>query len=106
MLSGRDAFLKEVWTWVGEYGGRIKDQLRRMGSSVDWSRCVFTMDDQRNVSVREAFVKLFEAGSIYRDNRLVNWCCTLRTAVSDIEVDYVDIPKVRGVWNWHGFIRP
>lgn len=95
MPAGRDAFLKEVWTWVGEYGGRIKDQLRRMGSSVDWSRCVFTMDDERNVSVREAFVQLFEGGSIYRDNRLVNWCCTLRTAVSDIEVDYVDIPKVR-----------
>jgi tRNA synthetases class I (I, L, M and V) len=54
------------------------------------------MDDERNVSVREAFVRLYEQGSIYRDNRLVNWCCTLKTAVSDIEVDYVDIPKVRG----------
>jgi valyl-tRNA synthetase len=90
---GREAFLGEVWKYVDEYGGRICGQLRRLGSSVDWRRQVFTMDDRLSCAVREAFVRLHAEGLVYRDNRLVNWCCRLKTAVSDIEVDYIDVPK-------------
>ena len=176
LSTGREAFLREVFKWVDEYGGRICLQLRRMGSSVDWERCVFTMDETRSVreqtrahahahvctegeawwqthsqrqqhlhmgnvhssflpsflppssplfcpapipplnayppgfdapaqpchvwlvsyavqrAVLEAFVRMYESGCIYRDNRLVNWDARLRTAVSDIEVDYIDVP--------------
>ncbi|KAL6761966.1 tRNA synthetases class I-domain-containing protein [Haematococcus lacustris] len=102
---GRDAFLEQVWGWVGEYGGRICDQLRRLGSSVDWSRQVFTMDTNLSRAVNEAFVRMHEAGVIYRDNRLVNWDCKLKTAVSDIEVDYVDIPR-RTLLNVPGYAEP
>lgn len=94
---GRDGFLEEVWKYVDDYGHRITNQLRRLGSSVDWSRSVFTMDDTRSAAVNEAFVQMHEKGLIYRDNRLVNWCCKLKTAVSDIEVDYIDVPKRMGV---------
>ena len=90
---GREAFLEEVWKYVDEYGGKICHQLRRLGSSVDWSRQAFTMDDNLSAAVKEAFVRLHTGGLIYRDNRLVNWCCKLKTAVSDIEVDYIDVPK-------------
>lgn len=90
---GRENFLKEVYQWVEQYGNKIFVQLRRLGSSVDWSRSVFTMDEKRSAAVLEAFVRMYEQGCIYRDNRLVNWCCRLKTAVSDIEVDYIDIPK-------------
>ena len=89
---GREDFVKLVWDWKNEYGGNIVRQLRRIGSSVDWSREAFTMDPVRSRAVTEAFVRLHDAGLIYRDNRLVNWCCTLRTAISDIEVEYIDIP--------------
>ncbi len=68
------------------YGGKIFGQMRRMGISVDWDRLAFTMDDNLVAAVQEAFVRLFQEGLIYRENRLVNWCCTLHTAVSDIEV--------------------
>ena len=94
---GREDFLKEVWKYVDDYGHRITNQLRRLGSSVDWSRQVFTMDETRSNAVNEAFVQMHNKGLIYRDNRLVNWCCKLKTAVSDIEVDYIDIPKRTGV---------
>ena len=94
---GREDFLKEVWSYVDDYGHRITNQLRRLGSSVDWSRQVFTMDETRSHAVNEAFVQMYEKGLIYRDNRLVNWCCKLKTAVSDIEVDYIDIAKRQGV---------
>ena len=83
---GREKFLTEVYKWVDEYGGTICNQLRRIGSSVDWDRKAFTMDDNLSRAVLEAFVRLHEDGLIYRDNRLVNWCCRLKTAVSDIEV--------------------
>ncbi|GAX73886.1 hypothetical protein CEUSTIGMA_g1336.t1 [Chlamydomonas eustigma] len=102
---GREAFLTEVWKWVDEYGGRICDQLRRIGSSVDWSRKAFTMDDNLSRAVLEAFVRMHEQGCIYRDNRLVNWCCRLKTAVSDIEVDYIDIPK-RTLLSVPGYEQP
>ena len=90
---GREAFLEEVWKYVDEYGGKICHQLRRLGSSVDWERQAFTMDDNLSTAVKEAFVRFHAEGLIYRDNRLVNWCCKLKTAVSDIEVDYIDVPK-------------
>ena len=86
MPAGRDKFLQEVFAWVDNYRGKIRTQLCRIGSSVDWSRLRFTMDDDLCAAVREAFVRLHGDGLIYRDNRLVNWCCTLHTAVSDIEV--------------------
>jgi valyl-tRNA synthetase len=102
---GREAFLEEVWKYVDDYGHRITNQLRRLGSSVDWSRSVFTMDKTRSNAVNEAFVQMYEKGLIYRDNRLVNWCCKLKTAVSDIEVDYIDVPKRMGV-NVPGYDEP
>lgn len=83
---GREAFVQETWKWKEQYGNRITDQLRHLGVSTDWSRERFTMDDNLSRGVKEAFVRLHEQGLIYRDNRLVNWCCTLRSAISDIEV--------------------
>ena len=75
----------EVYKWVDTYGGKILAQLRRMGASPDWSRLAFTMDDKLSAAVLEAFLRLHKEGLIYRDNRLVNWCTRLKTAVSDIE---------------------
>ncbi len=88
---GREEFLKQVFVWVDQYRDRINDQLSRLGSSVDWERKAFTMDETRSAAVKAAFLQLHEKGLIYRDNRLVNWDCVLKTAVSDIEVDYIDI---------------
>uniref|UniRef100_A0A7S1CA53 valine--tRNA ligase n=1 Tax=Bicosoecida sp. CB-2014 TaxID=1486930 RepID=A0A7S1CA53_9STRA len=88
---GREAFISEVWKWKESYGNRITTQLRHLGASVDWSREAFTMDDNLSVAVKEAFVRLTEEGLIYRDTRLVNWSSTLKTAISDIEVDYIDL---------------
>ncbi|KAF9617189.1 hypothetical protein IFM89_035071 [Coptis chinensis] len=88
---GRERFVSEVWKWKDEYGGTILDQERRLGASLDWSRECFTMDERRSKAVTEAFVRLHREGLIYRDYRLVNWDCVLRTAVSDIEVDHKDI---------------
>ena len=84
--AGRAKFLEKVFEWKETKGNRICDQLRRIGSSVDWDRLVFTMDAPRSAAVKEAFIRLHKDGLIYRDNRLVNWDCTLRTAVSEIEV--------------------
>lgn len=83
---GREKFVAEVWKWKELYGSRITQQLRSLGVSVDWSREHFTMDDQLATAVVEAFVRMFNDGIIYRDTRLVNWCCQLRSAISDIEV--------------------
>ena len=88
---GREAFLREVFAWKEQYGSTICSQLRRLGSSLDWSRERFTMDDMLSKAVREAFVRLHRDKLVYRDNRLVNWCCKLKTAISDIEVDYIDL---------------
>ncbi|KAK9797446.1 hypothetical protein WJX73_007614 [Symbiochloris irregularis] len=90
---GREAFIKEVFKWVESYGGRIQGQIRRMGASPDWDREAFTMDSQLSRAVVEAFVRLHADGLVYRHNRLVNWDCTLKTAISDIEVDYIDVPE-------------
>ncbi|MEN8107458.1 MAG: valine--tRNA ligase [Pseudomonadota bacterium] len=83
---GREAFIKRIWDWKHESGGTITRQLRRMGSSVDWSRERFTMDTGLSEAVRETFVRLYEEGLIYRGKRLVNWDPVLHTAVSDLEV--------------------
>jgi valyl-tRNA synthetase len=91
--GGREAFVKEVWAWKEQYGSTITGQLRSLGVSVDWSRERFTMDAQLSAAVGEAFVRLHERGLIYRDTKLVNWCCALRTAISDIEVEHIDLEK-------------
>ena len=83
---GRDAFIDRIWDWKEESGGNITRQLRRLGSSLDWSRERFTMDDGLSDAVQEVFVKLYEEDLIYRGKRLVNWDPVLHTAVSDLEV--------------------
>ena len=83
--------MQKVWDWKEEYGGKINNQFRRMGISVDWQRFAFTLDDVRYPAVIEAFCRMYEKGLIYRDTRLVNWCCTLNTALSDQEVDHIDL---------------
>ncbi|KAG1360302.1 hypothetical protein G6F62_000102 [Rhizopus arrhizus] len=88
---GRAAFVKEIWNWKQKYGDRILHQMRRMGASLDWDEEFFTMDAKRTRAVENAFMKLYKDGLIYRDTRLVNWCCALETVISDIEVDYKDI---------------
>jgi valyl-tRNA synthetase len=85
---GREAFLEKVWEWKRIKGGRITQQLRKLGASVDWSREVFTMDEKLGIAVTEAFVRMYDQGHIYRKKRLVNWCSKLNTAISDIEVDH------------------
>ncbi|HEX4154349.1 MAG TPA: valine--tRNA ligase [Acidobacteriaceae bacterium] len=84
---GREAFTERVWQWKNQYGGAITEQMRRLGVSVDWSREYFTMDDRLSVAVREAFVRLWEQGLIYRGAYIVNWDPQLQTALSDLEVD-------------------
>jgi len=83
---GRDGFIEKVWAWKQESGDTIERQMRRMGTSGDWSRSVFTMDPMPSKAVNEAFVRLFEQGLIYRGQRLVNWDPVLKTAISDLEV--------------------
>jgi valyl-tRNA synthetase len=85
---GRDAFIERVWQWKAESGGKIIGQLKRLGASCDWKRERFTMDEGLSRAVREVFVRLFEEGLIYRDNRLINWCPRCHTALSDIEVEH------------------
>lgn len=87
---GREAFIKRVWAWKAEYGGRIIHQLKKLGASCDWSRERFTLDDGLSAAVREVFVRLFEEGLAYRDNRLINWCPRCHTALSDLEVEHED----------------
>ncbi|KAI8050617.1 tRNA synthetases class I-domain-containing protein [Syncephalis plumigaleata] len=87
----RDEFLSHVWQWKNQCGDRIFQQLRRVGASLDWTHTYFTMDDTRSLAVNMAFCRLYNDGLIYRDTRLVNWCCALRTVISDIEIDYEDI---------------
>ncbi|MHB1935171.1 MAG: valine--tRNA ligase [Acidobacteriaceae bacterium] len=83
---GREAFVERVWEWRQEYGGAILDQMKRLGASVDWSREYFTMDERLSVAVKEAFVRLYEQGLIYRGAYIVNWCPRCQTAISDLEV--------------------
>lgn len=85
---GRQAFINRVWKWKAEYGGKIIHQLKKLGASCDWTRERFTLDEGLSKAVREVFVRLFEEGYIYRDNRLINWCPRCNTALSDLEVEY------------------
>ncbi|XP_071802755.1 valine--tRNA ligase-like [Asterias amurensis] len=89
---GREKFVEEIWKWKNEKGDRIYNQLRLMGSSVDWDRACFTMDPKLVKAVQEAFVRMHDDGTIYRSNRLVNWSCTLKSAISDIEVEKRELP--------------
>jgi valyl-tRNA synthetase len=89
---GREAFIERVWKWKGESGGHICQQLRRLGTSVDWQRDQFTMDDNLTAAVMEVFVRLYDEGLIYRGKRLVNWDPVLHTALSDLEVLQEDEP--------------
>ena len=88
---GREAFLKEVWKWKNEHGSTITRQLRRLGSSCDWTRERFTMDEGLTKAVREAFVTLYERGLIYRGNYIINWCPRCQTALSDEEAAHKDM---------------
>jgi valyl-tRNA synthetase len=83
---GREAFVERVWAWKGHYGGAILEQMKRLGVSVDWQREYFTMDEHLSIAVREAFVRLYEQGLIYRGAYIVNWCPRCQTAISDLEV--------------------
>jgi valyl-tRNA synthetase len=85
---GREAFVARVWQWRELYGGNILKQMKRLGASVDWQREYFTMDDNLSIAVREAFVRLYEEGLIYRGAYIVNWCPRCQTAISDLEVVY------------------
>ena len=87
---GRDGFLERAWEWKKEYGGRICDQLKKMGSSCDWQRERFTMDEGCNKAVKEVFVNLYNKGLIYRGERIINWCPHCLTSISDAEVNYED----------------
>ncbi|MFN7210816.1 MAG: class I tRNA ligase family protein, partial [Aggregatilineales bacterium] len=89
---GREAFLERAWQWKEKYGGTIVQQLRLLGASCDWDRERFTLDEPLSRAVREAFVRLWEQGLIYRGKRLINWSPGLQTAVSDLEVEYEEEP--------------
>jgi valyl-tRNA synthetase len=89
---GRDRFIERVWQWREQYGGYILAQMRRLGASVDWGREYFTMDENLSRAVREAFVRLWEEGLIYRGNYIVNWCPRCVTAISDLETIHDDTP--------------
>ncbi len=88
---GREGFVERVWQWKAESGGTITRQLRRLGASLDWPRERFTMDDGLSAAVREVFVTLYREGLIYRDRRLVNWDPRLQTAISDLEVENIEV---------------
>lgn len=88
---GREEFVKKVWEWKGDYGNKITTQLRRLGSSVDWSRERFTMDEMLSKAVVEAFNRFHEKGLLYRANRLGQWSCALKSAISEIEVDTLEL---------------
>ncbi|MCX8026819.1 MAG: valine--tRNA ligase [Thermodesulfovibrionales bacterium] len=88
---GRDEFIKRVWQWKAEYGNRIIFQLKKLGASCDWTKVRFTMDEGLSHAVKVVFVRLFEEGLIYRDNRLINWCPRCHTALSDLEAEHEEL---------------
>ena len=87
-MVGRDGFLERAWAWKTKYGNRIVSQLKKLGSSCDWERERFTMDEGCSEAVKEVFVRLYDKGLIYRGNRMVNWCPHCNTSISDAEVEY------------------
>ena len=86
----RDEFLKNAWDWKETYGGRIVKQLKKMGSSADWERERFTMDEGCSEAVKEVFIRLFDKGYIYKGSRIINWCPVCKTSISDAEVEHVE----------------
>lgn len=94
---GREKFLERAWEWKEKYGGRIVEQLKRLGASCDWSRLAFTMDEKCSKAVKEVFVNLYNKGLIYQGKRIINWCPTCKTALSDAEVEYSEEPS----FLWH-----
>ena len=90
---GREEFIKEAWAWTKEYGGTIQQQQRKLGCSCDWERNRFTLDDGMSNAVLEQFVKLYEKGLIYKGKRMVNWCTSCNTSISDAEVEYKEEPS-------------
>ena len=94
---GREKFLERAWEWKEKYGGRIVQQLKRLGASCDWSRLAFTMDEKCSKAVKEVFVNLYNKGLIYQGKRMINWCPTCKTALSDAEVEYSEEPS----FLWH-----
>ena len=94
---GREGFLKRAWEWKETYGGRIVTQLKRLGSSCDWSKEAFTMDSNCSNAVVDAFVKYYKKGLIYRGDRIINWCPSCKTALSDAEVEYSE----QDSYLWH-----
>ncbi len=94
---GRDGFMERAWAWKNQYGGRIVEQLKRLGSSLDWSREAFTMDEKCNKAVKHVFVNLYNKGLIYKGDRIINWCPSCKTALSDAEVEYSE----KDSFLWH-----
>ncbi len=100
---GREGFLKRAWAWKEKYGGRIVEQLKSLGSSCDWRRLAFTMDENCSKAVREQFVHMYKDGLIYRGSRIINWCPKCQTALSDAEVEYSE----QDGFFWHyGYTTP
>ena len=93
---GREKFLERAWEWKKQYGGRIVSQLKKLGSSCDWERERFTMDEGCNKAVKEVFVNLYEKGLIYRSERIINWCPHCKTSISDAEVTYEEKAGLTG----------
>jgi len=87
-MLGRERFIERVWQWKERSGGTIIEQLKRLGSSCDWTRERFTMDEGLSRAVREVFVRLYNEGLIYRDNYIINWCPRCKTALSDLEAEH------------------
>ena len=85
---GREKFLEKAWEWKKHYGGRIVEQLKKLGSSCDWERERFTMDEGLSEAVKEVFIRLYQKGLIYRGERIINWCPKCNTSISDAEVEY------------------
>lgn len=94
---GREGFLQRAWGWKEEYGGRIVEQMKKLGDSCDWSRERFTMDQMLNDAVTEVFIQLYNKGLIYRGNRIINWCPECKTSLSDAEVEHED----KNGFFWH-----
>ena len=87
---GREKFLERAWDWTHEYGGNIVNQLKKLGISCDWSRQSFTLDENLSNAVEEVFIELYEKGLIYRGNRIINWCPSCETSISDAEVEHIE----------------
>ena len=94
---GREAFLEHAWAWKKEYGGKIINQLKKLGASADWDRERFTMDEGCSAAVQEVFIRLYEKGYIYKGSRIINWCPVCQTSISDAEVEHED----QNGYFWH-----